>query len=174
MNLEVCTVAPLASLSRADLADQRHLGVLKGGVTSPVEVLLNDGGPGGTVGLERVDACLARVAVGKARQDMSHVPFLHGVHKPLVTSVMFKRDKSTFRGLVLCMESMRSWCMSLLLTCVMFKRDKITFRGRVLCMESMRRCCMSLLLSSVMFKRDKSSFRGRVLCMESMQRPWRR
>ncbi|KAL5857655.1 hypothetical protein ACOSQ3_005113 [Xanthoceras sorbifolium] len=80
----VCTVAPLANLSRAEAADQRHLGGLNGGVTSPDEVLLNDGGSGGMVGLENVNGGLAQVAVGKSRQDMSLVPFLHGVHEPLV------------------------------------------------------------------------------------------
>ncbi|KAL5837330.1 hypothetical protein ACOSQ3_014499 [Xanthoceras sorbifolium] len=83
VNLEVCTVAPPASLSRADPADQRHLGVLKGGVTSPVEVLLNDGGPGGTVGLERVDACLAWVAV-EGQKHLSWLSIVHGEHEKLV------------------------------------------------------------------------------------------
>ncbi|KAL5788023.1 hypothetical protein ACOSP7_004972 [Xanthoceras sorbifolium] len=98
----VCMVAPLANLSKAEAVDQRHLGGLNGGVTSPDEVLLNDGGSGRMVGLENVNGGLAQ------------------------------RDKRTFRGRVLSMESMRSWCMSLLLTYVMFKRDKNTFRGQVL------------------------------------------
>ncbi|KAL5819516.1 hypothetical protein ACOSQ4_023358 [Xanthoceras sorbifolium] len=68
------------------------------GVSSPNEVLLNVGGSGGTVVLEKSGDCVVQVEVGKGRQKLAHGLLLHGGSEHLSDKCDAQEGKQNHSG----------------------------------------------------------------------------